>query len=83
LYAAKGLFFLIAFNQVLATFRADLFEQEPQMPQQRIVAQDRMVLLPQIMNANQGQRAKDGCQYEHPRRPKSDKSRSYPQQLQM
>ena len=49
--AAEGFLVCVAFNQVLADFRANTFEQEPHMPQHRIISEDGMRGLHEVAQA--------------------------------
>ncbi len=44
---------MVAFDDVLADFRAETLQQEAQMSHDRIIAQDGMLVLAQIANTKQ------------------------------
>jgi hypothetical protein len=52
--------FVIALEQILTDLRADCLEEEAEMREQRIVAQDRMPSLEIVADTNQAQRACGG-----------------------
>ncbi len=51
--ARERFFVVVAFDQVLANFRADAFEQPAHMPDHRIVAHDRVAGLPHVPDPEQ------------------------------
>ena len=56
LVAGKGGPVLVTFEEILADFRADPFQQKAQMPGDGIVAQDRVARLDQVTYAQHGQK---------------------------
>ena len=67
--AAERFFVLIAFDQVLTDLGADALEQEPHVSQHRIIAQDRVAGLPQIMDAQRRQAGENHKGDQHPADP--------------
>src|SRR5271170_2752271 len=59
LVAAERQPVLLAFEEILAQFRADVFEQEADMGGDRIVAQNRVAGLQKIANAKQRERGEN------------------------